>query len=54
MSDTNTEASKRLEILDLGSKGVAKTTSLISCTVTTQLICAFVFLFNFAKKQIFS
>ena len=43
---TDTEAGQRNKISDLGSRGivlyVAKTKVLISCTVTVQLICAFV------------
>ena len=35
----------RLEISGLGSTGVEKTKALISCAVTTQLICTFVFAF---------
>ena len=42
------EDSQKLEISDLGIRGiftirVAKTKALISCAVTAQLICAFVF-----------
>ena len=50
-----TENGKRLEILDLGSRGivlplVAKTKALISCAVVTvHLICAFVF--AYAKSR---
>ena len=40
---TDTEAGYRLEILDLESREIAKTKALISCAVTAQLICAFVF-----------
>ena len=41
---TATEDGQRLEILDLGSRGiVAKTKALISFTVTAKLICVFVF-----------
>ena len=44
-----------LEILDVGSRGivllffVAKTKALISCTVTTQVTCTFVF--AYAKSR---
>ena len=44
---TATEDCWRLEISDLGNRGIvlslAKTKALISCTVSVQLICAFVF-----------
>ena len=48
LSCTATEDGYRLEISDLGSRGialsyVAKTKSLIRCAVNVQLICAFVF-----------
>ena len=49
---------KRLEISDLASRGIvlsvclAKTKTLISCAVTAQLICIFVF--AYAKKQVYS
>ena len=46
---TATEEFQKLEISNSGSRGivrnifVVKTKALISCTVTSQLICAFVF-----------
>ena len=53
---TSTEYGQRLEISDLGSRGsvaiyVVKTKVFISCTVTGQLICTFVF--AYAKSQVF-
>ena len=46
-----TEDGERLEISDLGIRGVAKTKMLITCavTVTKQLICTFVF--AYAKSR---
>ena len=46
---TTTEDAERLEISDLGSRGIAKTKALISCAVTAQLICVFVF--AYAKSR---
>ena len=41
---TVSENTEKLEILDLSRRGiVAKTNALISCALTAQLICAFVF-----------
>ena len=54
-SDTNRavqpQKTLKLEISDLGGRGiyVAKTKVLISCTVTAQLICAFVFAYAKSK-----
>ena len=50
MGCTATEGGKRVAISDLGSRGivlsnVAKTKMLISCAVSAQLICAFVFVY---------
>ena len=55
---TTTEDGYRLEILDLGRRGMvrsihaAKSKALISCVVTAQLICAFVF--AYMKSRFFS
>ena len=38
-----------LKILDLDSRGIVLTKALISCTVTVQLICIFVF--TYAKSR---
>ena len=45
---TATEDDKRLEILDLGRRGIVVAKALFSCAVMTQLICAFVF--TYAKS----
>ena len=46
---TATEDGKRLEILYLGSRGIAKPKALISFAVTAKLICVFVF--AYVKSQ---
>ena len=40
---TNTEDGKSLENSELGSRGILLSKALVSCVVTTQLICAFPF-----------
>ena len=46
---TASEDGQSLEILDLGSRGMAETKALISCAVTAQLVCVSVF--AYAKSR---